>query len=102
MRRFFIALFLLFPLLLTIDASAQGNAEAGRALWHYRGLNRCVDCLGTTGEGAFGTSRQGPAWTSFWPAIRTMTRRWTGSTLCDFGIRATRIPLSTAKPSNAI
>jgi mono/diheme cytochrome c family protein len=59
MRRFFIALLLLFPLLLTVNASAQGDAEAGEALWKNRGLNRCVDCHGTNGEGAFGPDLAG-------------------------------------------
>ena len=63
MRRFFIAFLLMLPLLLTIDAAAQGDAAAGETLWRNRGLNRCVDCHGTNGEGAFGPDLAGRALT---------------------------------------
>ena len=59
MRRFLIALLVVSPLSLAIDAWAQSDAEAGRVLWQNRGLNRCVDCHGTNGEGAFGPDLAG-------------------------------------------
>ena len=59
MHRLFVALLLLFLFSLPTIASAQGDVEAGRNLWQNRDLNRCVDCHGSNGEGAFGPDLAG-------------------------------------------
>jgi mono/diheme cytochrome c family protein len=72
MRRFWIASLLCVPFFISVDASAQGDAAAGRDLWQDRGLTRCGDCHGSNGEGGFGPDLAGRALTldQFMRAVR--------------------------------
>ena len=57
MKKLFLAL-LALPLMQGM-ASAQGNAQAGKALWDDGGKTQCRNCHGSNGEGAFGPDLAG-------------------------------------------
>ena len=50
---------ILFSLLAAQAAFAQGNAQAGKALWENLVMNRCSYCHGLHGEGAYGPDLAG-------------------------------------------
>jgi mono/diheme cytochrome c family protein len=59
MRVVLVALLLFFPLFQSNNAWAQGNAQAGKALWENAGASRCSYCHGQKGEGGFGPDLAG-------------------------------------------